>query len=154
LFQSLTGTKMIHVPYKGTAPALTDLIGAQVDIFFDNLSSSMPLHKAGKIRILAIADQKRSALLPDVPTFADIGIPGMQAVTWFAVVAPPQTPAANIKVLNAAFVDALRQPDVQQRFIEQGAEAIGNTPEQMGAFVLDETARWRKVIADAKVTMN
>ena len=154
LFQSLTGTKMIHVPYKGTAPALTDLVGAQVDIFFDNLSSSMPLHKAGKIRILAIADQKRTPVLPDVPTFSEAGIAGMQAVTWFAVVAPPGTPAANIKLLNAAFVDALRQPDVQQRFAQQGAEAIGNTPEQMQAFVQDETARWRKVIADANVTIN
>ena len=145
---------MIHVPYKGTAPALTDLVGAQVDIFFDNLSSSMPLHKAGKIRILAIADRKRSAVLPDVPTFAEAGIPGMQAVTWFAVVAPPQTLAASIKVLNAAFVDALRQPDVQQRFTEVGAEAVGDTPEQAAAFVRDETARWRKVITDAKVTIN
>lgn len=153
LFQSLTGTKMIHVPYKGTAPALTDLVGGQVDVFFDNLSSSMPLHKAGKIRILAVADQKRSPVLPDVPSFAEAGIAGMQAVTWFAAVAPPQTPAARIKVLNAAFVDALKQPDVQQRFVEQGAEAVGNTPEQMDAFVRDEAVRWRKVIADAKVTM-
>lgn len=154
LFESLTGTKMVHVPYKGTAPALTDLVGGQVDIFFDNLASAMPLHKAGKIRILAIADRKRSPQLPNVPTFAEAGLPAMQAVTWFAVVAPPKTPASTITYLHEAFVEALRQPDVQQRFVEQGAEAIGNTAKEMDAFVKDETARWSKVIADANVTMN
>lgn len=154
LFESLTGTRMVHVPYKGTAPALTDLVGGQVDIFFDNLASAMPFHKAGKIRILAVAGSKRSPQLPDVPTFAEAGLPAMQAVTWFAVVAPPDTPASIIKTLNESFVEALRQPDVQQRFVEQGAEAIGNTPKEMDAFVKDETARWGKVIANANVTMN
>lgn len=154
LFQSLTGTQMLHIPYKGTAPALTDLAGGQVDVFFDNLSSSMPLHKGGKIRILAVADSKRSPVLKDVPSFAEAGLTGMQAVTWFAVVAPQGTPASAVQTLNSAFVEALNQPDVQQRFSEQGAEVVGNTPEQMARFVRAEAARWNKVIKDANVTVD
>lgn len=154
LFQSLTETRMVHVPYKGTAPALTDLIGGQVDVFFDNLSSSAPMHKSGKVRILAVADVKRSTVLPDVPTFAEAQIPGMRSVTWFAVVAPAGTATAIVRTLNAAIGDVLRQPEVRQRFAEQGAEAVGNTPEEMAKFVSDEAAHWRKVIRDANVTVD
>lgn len=154
LFQSLTGTQMVHIPYKGTAPALTDLAGGQVDVFFDNLSSSMPLHRGGKIRILAVADAKRSAVLHDVPSFAEAGLPGMQAVTWFAVVAPPGTPTATTLALNSALVEALKLPDVRKRFAEQGAETVGNSPEQMARFVHDEAARWQKVIRDANVSID
>lgn len=154
LFQTLTGTQMTHIPYKGTAPALTDLAGGQVDAFFDNLGSSGPLHKAGKIRIFAVADSKRAPTIKDVPSFAEVGLTGMQAVTWFAVVAPPGTPAATVKSLNSALVEALNQPDVQQRFAEQGAEVIGNSPEQMGRFMRSEAARWAKVIKDANVTVD
>jgi tripartite-type tricarboxylate transporter receptor subunit TctC len=154
LFQSLTGAKMTHVPYKGTAPALTDLVGGQVDVFFDNLSSSLPLHKSGRLRILAVADSKRSSILSGVPTFVEGGLPGMVAVTWFAVVAPPGTPAAAVQQLNSALVEALKLPDVQTRFAEQGAEAIGNSPEQMGRFVRDEAVRWGRIIKDASVTVD
>ena len=154
LFQSLTGTQMIHVPYKGTAPALTDLTGGQVDVFFDNLGASAALHKGGKIRIIAVADTKRSPVIRDVPIFSEVGLPGMQAVTWFAVVAPAGTPPAIVQTLNAAFVDALKQPDIQQRFADYGAEPIANTPEQMGAFVRAEAVRWAKVIKDANVTVD
>ena len=154
LFSSLTGTQMTHVPYKGTAPALTDLAGGQVDVFFDNLGSAGPLHKAGRIRILAVADNKRAPTVRDVPSFAEAGLPGMQAVTWFAVVAPPGTPAGVVQTLNSALVEAMRLPDVQQRFAEQGAEVVANTPEQMGNFVRTESARWGKVIKDANVTVD
>ena len=154
LFQSLTGAKMTHVPYKGTAPALTDLVGGQVDVFFDNLSSSLPLHKSGRLRILAVADSKRSSILSGVPSFVEGGLPGMVAVTWFAVVAPPGTPAAAVQQLNGALVEALKLPDVQARFAEQGAEAIGNSPEQMGRFVRDEAVRWARIIKDASVTVD
>lgn len=154
LFQSVTGTRMTHVPYKGTAPALTDLAGGQVDVFFDNLSSSMALHKGGKIRILAVADSKRSPALPGVPSFAEAGLPTMQAVTWFAVAAPPGTPQGVVHQLNTALVDALKLPEVQARFAEQGAEAVGNTPEQMSRFVRDEAARWARIIKDANVTVD
>jgi tripartite-type tricarboxylate transporter receptor subunit TctC len=154
LFQSLTGSRMTHVPYKGTAPALTDLIGGQVDVFFDNLASSLPLHKSGRLRILAVADSKRSGILNGVPSFVEGGLPGMVAVTWFAVVAPPGTPAAAVQQLNGALVEALKLPDVQARFAEQGAEAIGNSPEQMGRFVRDEAVRWARIIKDANVTLD
>lgn len=154
LFQSVTGTRMTHVPYKGTAPALTDLVGGQVDVFFDNLSSSMALHKGGKIRILAVADSKRSPALPGVPSFAEAGLPTMQAVTWFAVAAPPGTSQGVVHQLNTALVDALKLPEVQARFAEQGAEAVGNTPEQMSRFVRDEAARWARIIKDANVTVD
>jgi len=145
---------MIHVPYKGTAPALTDLTGGQVDVFFDNLGASAALHKGGKIRIIAVADSKRSAVIRDVPIFSEVGLPGMQAVTWFGVVAPAGTPAAIVQTLNAAFVDALKQPDIQQRFADYGAEPIANTPEQMSNFVRAEAVRWAKVIKDANVTVD
>lgn len=154
LFETVTDTQMTHVPYKGTAPALTDLAGGQVDVFFDNLGSAGTLHKAGKIRILAVADSKRSPALKDVPSFAEVGLAGMQAVTWFAVVAPPGTPASVVQSLNSAFVEAMRLPEVQQRFAEQGAEVVANTPEQMGRFVRSESARWAKVIKDASVTVD
>ncbi len=154
LFQSLTGTQMLHIPYKGTAPALADLAGGQVDVFFDNLSSSAALQKGGKIRILAVADTKRSSALPNVPSFNEAGVSGMVAVTWFAVVAPSGTPPSVVQSLNAAIVEALRMPDVQQRFAEQGAEVVANTPEQMGRFVRDEAAKWQKVIRDSSVTVD
>ena len=154
LFQSLTNTQMLHVPYKGTAPALADLAGGQVDVFFDNLSSSAALQKGGKIRILAVADTKRSPALPNVPSFNEAGISGMVAVTWFAAVAPSGTPQSVVQTLNAAIVEALRMPDVQQRFAEQGAEVVANTPEQMGRFVRDEAAKWQKVIRDSSVTVD
>lgn len=153
LFQSLTGTQMVHIPYKGTAPALTDLAGGQVDAFFDNLGSSGPLYKAGKIRILAVADSKRAPIIQEVPTFTEARLTGMQAVTWFAVVAPAGTPAAVVTKLNGVFVDILKQPEVQQRFAEQGAETVGSTPEQMKRFVSSEATRWGKVIKDANVVI-
>ena len=121
---------------------------------FDNLGASAPLHKGGKIRIFAVADSKRSPAVKEVPSFAEAGLPGMQAVTWFAVVAPPGTPAAAVKSLNNALVEALNQPDVQSRFAEQGAEVIGNTPEEMGRFMHSEAIRWAKVIKDAHVTVD
>ena len=154
LFQSLTGARMTHIPYKGTAPALTDLIGGQVDVFFDNLASSLPLHKSNRLRILAVADSKHSSLLPGVPSFVEGGLPGMVAVTWFAAVAPPGTPPAVVQQLNAAFVEAIRLPDVKARFAEQGAEPVGNTSEQMGRFVRDEAVRWARIIKDANVTVD
>ncbi len=154
LFETLTGTQMLHIPYKGTAPALTDLAGGQVDVFFDNLGASAALHKSGRIRIIAVADTKRSPVIKDVPTFAELGLAGMQAVTWFAVVAPAGTPPAIVQALNAAFVEALRLPEVQARFAEYGAETVANTPEQMAQFVRGETVRWAKVIKDANVTVD
>jgi tripartite-type tricarboxylate transporter receptor subunit TctC len=154
LFMQLTGTEMTHIPYKGTAPALVDLIGGQVDVFFDNLSSSLPFQKSGKLRILAVADEHRSPALPDIPTFAEQKLPAMNAVTWFAVVAPPGTPAATAAATQKDIAAALAQPDVKQRFAEQGAEPRGWSPEQTGHFIQAESAKWNKVIKSANVTLD
>lgn len=153
MFMQLTGTEMTHIPYKGTSPALVDLIGGQVDIFFDNLSSSMQFHESGKLRILAVADGQRSKALPRVPTFAESGLPAMHAVTFFAVVAPPATPATAITAVQKSIADALAQPDVKQRFAEQGAEPGGLSPEQTGRFIKAETDKWKKVIKSANVIL-
>jgi tripartite-type tricarboxylate transporter receptor subunit TctC len=153
MFMSLTGTNMVHVPYKGTAPALVDLIGGQVDVFFDNLSSSLPQHQGGKLRILGVADEQRSPALPNVPTLVESKIPGMLAVTWFAVVAPPGTPAAIVNSYQSAMASALAQPDVRQKFAEQGAEARGWTPDRTQRFIATESERWGGVIKKANVTL-
>lgn len=153
LFMQLTGTEMTHVPYKGTAPALVDLIGGQVDVFFDNISSSLQFERTGKVRILAVADEQRSKALPNVPTFAEQKLPAMNAVTWFAVVAPPGTPAATVDTTQKAMAAALALPDVKQKFAEQGAEPRGWDSARTGQFIQAESAKWRKVIQAAKVTM-
>jgi tripartite-type tricarboxylate transporter receptor subunit TctC len=154
MFMQLTGTEMVHVPYKGTAPALVDLIGGQIDLFFDNLSSSLPFHQSGKLRILAVADEQRSRALPDVATFAEQKLPAMNAVTWFAVVAPPGTPAAKVAATQKAIAGALALPDVKQKFAEQGAEPRGWDSAQTGRFIQAESAKWSKVIKSANVTLD
>jgi tripartite-type tricarboxylate transporter receptor subunit TctC len=154
LFESMAGVKMLHVPYKGTAPALTDLLAGRVDIFFDNLGSSLRHHQAGKIRILAVASARRAAALPRVPTIAESGLPGFLSVTWFGVVAPEGTPPAIAGQLSAAFAEALALPDVRKRFLERGAEPMGGTPAETAAFIKDETKRWQGVIESAHVTLN
>ena len=153
MFMSLTGTSLLHVPYKGTAPALVDLMGGQVDVFFDNLSSSMVHHRAGKLKVLAVADSHRSPALPDVPTFAEAGLPAMNAVTWFAVMAPPATPDGVVRTVHKAMAEALALPDVKQKFAEQGAEPRGWSPEETGRFVRAEADKWGKVVKAANVTI-
>jgi tripartite-type tricarboxylate transporter receptor subunit TctC len=153
MFMQLTGTEMIHIPYKGTAPALVDLIGGQVDVFFDNLSSSLPFHQGGRLRILAVADEQRSAALAQVPTFAELKLPAMNAVTWFAVVGPPNTPTAVAGFMQKSIAGALALPDVKQKFAEQGAEPRGWSPEQTGRFIRAETEKWNKVIKSANVKL-
>ena len=154
LFMQLTGVEMVHIPYKGTAPALVDLVGGQIDVFFDNLSSSLPFHQAGKLRILGVADEQRSHALPDVPTFAEQKLPAMNAVTWFAVVAPPGTPADKVASTQKAIAAALALPDVKQKFAEQGAEPRGWDSERTGRFLQAESAKWNKVIKSAKVSLD
>jgi tripartite-type tricarboxylate transporter receptor subunit TctC len=154
LFESVTGTEMVHVPYRGDAPALADLAAGQVDVFFTNLSAAMALHKGGKVHILAVADSKRAASLPEVPTFAEIGLPQMQAVTWYAVVAPPATPPEVVKALNEALLAAADQPELRQRYADLGLSAVRSPPDQAARFIRGETARWQKVIRDAKVTVD
>ncbi len=153
MFMQLTGTEMVHVPYRGTAPALVDLVAGQVDVFFDNLSSSAQFHTAGKLRILAVADAERSRVLPQVPTFVESKVPGMHAVTFFSVVAPPGTPPAVAANVQKALADAMAQPDVKARFAEQGAEPRGWSTERTAEFIKTESDRWNKVIKSANVTL-
>jgi len=153
MFMQLTGTKMLHVPYKGTAPALVDLVGGNVDVFFDNIASSAQFHVGGKVKILAVADEQRSHLLPEVPTFVESKIPDMVAVTFFSIVAPPGTPEAAVAYAYKNFSAALRMPDVQQQFAEQGATPGGWSPAKTGEFIRAESAKWAGVIKAAHVTV-
>jgi tripartite-type tricarboxylate transporter receptor subunit TctC len=153
MFMQLTGTDMVHVPYKGTAPALVDIVGGNVDVFFDNISSSAQFHTGGKLKILAVADQKRSTLLPQVPTFVEAKVPGMVAVTFFSMVAPPGTPKAAVDYAHKQFSAALQAPDVQQKFAAQGATPGGWTPERSGQFIREESAKWGRVVKSANVTL-
>jgi tripartite-type tricarboxylate transporter receptor subunit TctC len=153
MFMQLTGTDMIHIPYKGTAPALVDLVGGNVDVFFDNIASSATFHNGGKTHILAVADQKRSPLLPQVPTFVESKVPGMVAVTFFTMVAPSGTSKETVAYAHKAFADALQAPDVKQKFAEQGATPGGGSPEQTGDFIRSESLKWSRVIKTSNVTL-
>lgn len=153
MFMQLTGTDMVHIPYKGTSPALVDLIAGNVDVFFDNIASSAQYHSAGKTHILAVADAKRSALLPQVPTFLESKVPGMVAVTFFTMVAPPGTPKDVVAYAHKAFSAALALPEIQRKFQDQGATPGGWSPEQTAAFIRDESEKWGRVIKTAKVTI-
>ncbi len=151
LFMQLTGTKMVHVPYKGTAPALVDLVGGNVDVFFDNIASSAPFHKDGKVKILAVADEKRSPLLAEVPTFVESKLPGMVAVTFFTMVAPPGTPRDAVAYAQKQFAAALASPDVQKQFAQQGATPGGWSPEKTALFIREESDKWGGVVRSAQV---
>lgn len=154
MFESQAGVRFVFIPYKGTAPALADMLGGQVDAFFDNIASSYPHHKAGAVKILAVTGAQRSPLAPEIPTLAESGLPGFDATTWFAVAAPPETPADIVAKINAAIVEVLKMPDVQKKFVEQGAQVVGDTPKGMADFLAAERARWKKVIDAAQVTIN
>jgi tripartite-type tricarboxylate transporter receptor subunit TctC len=154
LFMLSTGSTMLHVPYKGSAPAQTDLIGGQVDCFFDNLSASLALHKAGKIRIIAVADDHRSPMLPDIPTFQEFGLKDMAAVTWFTIVAPPGTTASLVNRLQKAIVSVLSLPEVHRDFMAKGAEVKGWSSEATSEFIKAETLKWQQVIKSAHVSID
>ncbi len=151
LFQYLAGVKFNHVPYRGTAPALNDLAAGHVDIFFDNIASSLPQHLGGNIKILAIAAPDRSTKMPDVPTLAERGFPGFNAIAWYGVVAPPGTPKAITAKISADIREALAQPSIRERFLAQEAKPLGNTPEEAGAYMASERKLWGDVIKRANV---
>jgi tripartite-type tricarboxylate transporter receptor subunit TctC len=146
LFKAMTGVEMTHVPYKGSAPALTDLIGGQVQLMFDNLPSSLGFIKAGKLRALAVTSAARSATLPDLPTIAESGLPGFEASSWFGVLAPAGTPRDIVQKLNQAIASWLATPEARQRLLAQGAIAAGGTPEAFAKHIEAETAKWAKVV--------
>jgi len=151
LLSSLTGTKMLHVPYRGTGPALNDLVAEHVDFIFMELSSAVKLHEAGKARILAVATDRRLDILPDVPTLIEVGVPDFISDTWNAISAPPKTPAPIIGKLNRAINDIIGDAETKARFRELNLLAAGGSPEDMARLKRVETERWSKVIRDAGI---
>ena len=146
LFKAMTGVKMTHVPYKGSAPALADLVRGQVQLMFDNLPSSLGLIKGGKLRAIAVTSTTRSSALPDVPTIAESGLPGYEASSWFGVLAPARTPPAIIDKLNAAIGAWLASPEAKEKLASQGAVAAGGTPADFARYIASETVKWAKVV--------
>lgn len=146
LLRSLLGLEMNHVPYRGSAPAITDLIAGRIDIFFDNLPSILPHIRGGAVRALAAASAARIPELPQVPTFGEGGVQGMVIDSWFGFMAPARTPPAAIAALNAAFARALADETVRRRLAELAVTPVGGTPEQMGAHIQTEVARWAEVV--------
>ena len=151
LFETISDVKFNHVPYRGTAPAMNDLLGGHILFMFDNLSSSLPQHQSGALKIIAVCTPARSPHLPDVPTMSEAGLPGFTSFAWFGLVAPPDTPDKIVGKINKAVVNALRTADVRSKFLAQGAEPIGNTPQEMAAFLDRERALWAGVIEKAKL---
>ncbi len=152
MFQMLAGVKLQHVPYRGSAPALADLVAGNVDLMFDNLGVSLALVKGGQLRLLAVATPQRMASLPDVPTIAET-LPGFESAAWYAVVAPPRTPAQIVSKINADINEILRRPEMAPHLAEWSGEAIGGTPEATGAYMREEVERWNKVIKAAGVKL-
>jgi tripartite-type tricarboxylate transporter receptor subunit TctC len=153
LFQMMADVKFQHVPYRGSAPALTDLVAGSVDLMFDNLGVSLPLVRGGQLKLLGVATPKRMASLPDVPTIAET-LPGFESAAWFAIVAPPKTPQVVVDKINADVNEALRQSDIVQRLTQLSAEPIGGTPQATAAYMREEIERWHKVIKAANVKLD
>jgi len=146
LFQSMTGTTMTHVPYKGSSPALTDVMAGSTDLIFDNLPSSMGFIKAGKLKPLAVTTTTRSPALPDVPTLAESGVKGYDAASWFGLLAPAGTPEAIVNKIQQDVAQALQKESIRTQLQAQGAEPSGNTPAQFKQFMAQETAKWAQVV--------
>lgn len=151
LFKSLTGTNLLHVPYRGSGPAVIDLAAGRITMMFDATPSLLPHILSGKLRPLAAASPQRHRLLPDVPTFAELGLPAMDIALWYGVVAPSGTPAPVVQRLNAELNKILAMPDVRKALADQGAEAAGGTPEDFAAFMHAEMARWGRVVQSAGI---
>ena len=151
LFKQSAGVDILHVPYRGGAPAIADVVGDHVDMTFANLVAVLPLAKSGQVRALAVTSDKRSSAAPDVPTVAEAGLPGYAFTSWFGVLAPAQTPPAIIKKLNSEILKALHSPDIAASLSEQGADLIASTPEEFESFLKSETAKWGRVIRAAGI---
>ena len=151
LLKSMTGTDLLHVPYKGGGPMLVDLMGGQIQLGFDNLPSSMPHIKAGKIRPIAVTTTERWPQAPDIPTIAESGVPGYEVSAWFGLLAPAGTPRPIVDRLQKAVAEILKMPQVNAQLLELGAKPVGNTPEQFAAMIDAELQKWRKVASSNKL---
>jgi len=151
MYESMAGVKMVHVPYKGIAAALTDLLGGEVQVLFGTVVALVPHIQSGKLRALAVTGKKRSPLIPDVPTLRESGLPEYEAGSWYGIEAPAGTPRPIIDQLNALIVKALRQPDVAKRLAAEGAEVIGSTPGEFGAHIKSELERVGRVVRAAGI---
>ena len=150
LFNTMAGVKMVHIPYKGGAPAMADLLAGQVQLMFDNLANALPQVKAGRLRALAVTTLARSPAMPELPTIAESGLPGFDLTTWFGVMAPARTPPEIVVKLNAEIVRALNAKDMRERLEKMGAEPPpNNTPERFAAFIGSEAAKYAKVVRDS-----
>ncbi len=152
LFQELTGSRLVHVPYRGEAPAMTDVVGGRVDLIFSNVTGALAHHQAGRVRMLAIADSERAPEAPQVPSAPEVGLPGFLSSAWFALAAPPNTPAAVVTRLSEGLREVLRMPDIARRYRELGGSAIGGTLEETANFVRAERERWGAIVQRAGVT--
>jgi tripartite-type tricarboxylate transporter receptor subunit TctC len=151
--QSLAGVKMVYVPYKGLGPAMNDIVAGHVDMMFDTLTTSLPLHQQGRIRIVAVASPKRVAALPDVPTVAESGFPTYRSITWFGLVAPPGTPLALADRISKDVGEAIKSPQVIARLNTMQMEPVGSTRQAAAAFFAEEASYWGQIIKDAKITL-
>jgi tripartite-type tricarboxylate transporter receptor subunit TctC len=152
LFWQKSGTSGLHVPYKGGAPAITDLLGGQTDVSFVNINAALPYIKSGKLKALAVTGEGRAAVLPKVPTLAESGVPGVEIYSWQGIAAPKGLPKDVKARLHGAIVEALTEPALKSKLVEQGFEVVANTPEQFEQFLAGEQARWKNVIETGKIT--
>lgn len=149
LFRSMTGLDMVHVPYKGSAPAITDLLGNQIAVMFDNMPSAIQHVRSGKLRPIAVTTAKRSPELPDVPTIAESGVPGYEATSWFGLWTQAKTPAPVQQRLHAAIAKVLKDPAVIKKINDQGGDVVIDTPAEFAAYIKAESAKWGKVVKDS-----
>ena len=154
LFKSMTGITMQHIPYKGSSPALTDLMAGQTNVMFDNLPSAIQFIKAGKLRAIAVTTIKRAPQFPDLPTIDEAGVPGFDAASWFGLLAPANTPPAVIKRIDDALIKVMATTDLKKKIIDQGGEPIAETPDKFAAFIQTETVKWAKVVKESGASVD
>jgi tripartite-type tricarboxylate transporter receptor subunit TctC len=154
LLKHMTGIDMVHIPYKGTAPAVTDLLGGQVSLMFNSMPSVLPYVRSGRLKGIAVGSAKRSPAAPDIPTVAEAGVPGFQYVTWYGLFAPAATPKDVILKVNGEVVRAMQDKEVAQRLIREGAEPAPGTPDALAKYMRSEYDQWKKTIAQAKLKLD
>ena len=154
LFNLMSGSKITHIPYKGSTPAVADLMGGQISMIFDNMPSVIQQVKSGRLKALAVTSAQRNPQLPEIPTIQELGVAGYEVWSWFGLLAPAATPKPIVDKLNVSIVDIIKQPDVQAKIIELGAVPVPETSAEFGAFIEAETLKWAKVIKEANIGMD